>query len=55
MGSYLLSFNGLWDILDTVVSSEDAGEIICVLDALDECSEKRTIPAVKSSEQSLQG
>ena len=29
----------LWDILDDAASSDEAGEIVCILDALDECGE----------------
>ncbi|KAJ5447596.1 hypothetical protein N7445_002417 [Penicillium cf. griseofulvum] len=32
-------FSSLWDLLLRVASDSDAGEIICVLDALDECEE----------------
>jgi predicted AAA+ superfamily ATPase len=32
-----LSFRGLWDLLLKVAKDEDAGDILCVLDALDEC------------------
>ncbi|KAL7621069.1 hypothetical protein AAE478_008381 [Parahypoxylon ruwenzoriense] len=35
----LASFVGLWDILTSVARNKAAGEIICVLDALDECEE----------------
>ncbi|KZN89462.1 Ankyrin repeat domain-containing protein [Penicillium chrysogenum] len=31
------SFSSLWDLLVKVASNPDAGEIVCVLDALDEC------------------
>jgi len=34
------SFSNAWDILIAAVSDPDAGEIICVLDALDECEEE---------------
>lgn len=39
------NFEKLWDILITCASSPDVGEIVCVLDALDECTEegRRTI------------
>ncbi|XXH00161.1 imidazoleglycerol-phosphate dehydratase [Hypoxylon texense] len=33
------SFAGLWDIFIGAASCKDAGEIICILDALDECEE----------------
>lgn len=33
----LSSFTGLWNILVRVAGREEAGEIICILDALDEC------------------
>ncbi|KAK2813151.1 hypothetical protein FQN50_000828 [Emmonsiellopsis sp. PD_5] len=33
------SFSGLWDILLTAAKYEDAGEIVCVLDAIDECED----------------
>ncbi|RYP50073.1 hypothetical protein DL768_004359 [Monosporascus sp. mg162] len=36
----LHSFSGLWEILITVASHVNAGELICVLDALDECEER---------------
>ncbi len=32
-------FNILWDILEKSVADEEAGEVICVFDALDECEE----------------
>ena len=32
-------FNMLWDILEKSVADEEAGEVICVFDALDECEE----------------
>ncbi|KAI0137495.1 hypothetical protein BJ170DRAFT_648495, partial [Xylariales sp. AK1849] len=38
-GQLLTSFTGLWDILTSIASSQDSGEIICILDALDECQE----------------
>ncbi|KAF2185930.1 hypothetical protein K469DRAFT_664957, partial [Zopfia rhizophila CBS 207.26] len=31
------SFNDLWSTLTTIAAEEDAGEIVCILDALDEC------------------
>jgi hypothetical protein len=34
-------FSELWRILSDCVTSPDAGEIICVLDALDECKDNR--------------
>lgn len=34
------SFVDLWDILISVATNTKAGEIICVLDALDECAER---------------
>ncbi|KAI0967855.1 hypothetical protein F4678DRAFT_465114 [Xylaria arbuscula] len=34
------NFSELWDILLDCVTTPDAGEIVCVLDALDECNEK---------------
>lgn len=34
------SFRGLWGILMDITTSSDSGEIICVMDALDECEEK---------------
>ena len=34
------SFRDLWDILIGVASGHGAGEIICILDALDECEDK---------------
>ncbi len=33
-------FNKLWDILEKTAADPEAGEIVCVLDALDECSKK---------------
>ena len=33
------SFKPLWDILITAAADPEAGEIVCVLDALDECDE----------------
>jgi ankyrin repeat protein len=33
------SFRTLWDILKSITTSSDFGEIICVVDALDECQE----------------
>ncbi len=34
---FLQDFDALWDILTRAASDKDAGEIICVFDALDEC------------------
>jgi ankyrin repeat domain-containing protein 50 len=34
------NFNELWQILAHYVASPDAGEVVCVLDALDECDER---------------
>lgn len=34
------NFSELWNILLDCAATEDAGEIVCVLDALDECKEK---------------
>jgi ankyrin repeat protein len=34
------SFIELWDVLISATKGQDAGEIICVLDALDECEDK---------------
>lgn len=34
------SFRGLWDILLSAAEDHNAGEIICILDALDECEDK---------------
>lgn len=34
------SFTSLWDLFKSITSSPDSGEIICVLDALDECEAK---------------
>ena len=33
------SFRDLWDILISIASDRNAGEILCILDALDECEE----------------
>ncbi|KAJ5756958.1 uncharacterized protein N7511_007140 [Penicillium nucicola] len=33
------SFSSLWELLLKVTNDSDAGEIVCVLDALDECAE----------------
>jgi hypothetical protein len=35
------SFNDLWSIFTSVVADPSAGEIICILDALDECKDDR--------------
>ncbi|KAH7007605.1 hypothetical protein EDB80DRAFT_718891 [Ilyonectria destructans] len=35
----LTSFRGLWDILVMISSEADAGEIVCIIDALDECED----------------
>ena len=34
-----LSFSWLWDLLLEIAQSPEAGEIVCVMDALDECAE----------------
>ncbi|KIW69667.1 hypothetical protein PV04_05531 [Phialophora macrospora] len=36
---FTASFNDLWDMFIEAVADKDAGEIVCVLDALDECQE----------------
>lgn len=33
------SFHTLWDILTNTVADPEAGEVFCILDALDECAE----------------
>ncbi|KAK2753351.1 hypothetical protein FQN55_003480 [Onygenales sp. PD_40] len=38
-GKFENSFSDLWDVLLTVAKHEDAGEIVCVLDAIDECED----------------
>ncbi|KAI4867290.1 hypothetical protein F4820DRAFT_214989 [Hypoxylon rubiginosum] len=38
-GQLFTSFLGLWDILTNAASHKGVGEIICILDALDECEE----------------
>jgi hypothetical protein len=35
----LISFRDLWDMLISAMTSYDRGEIICILDALDECED----------------
>ncbi|KAL2819476.1 hypothetical protein BJX63DRAFT_439011 [Aspergillus granulosus] len=45
------SFNELWNMLVHVTANQDAGEVICLLDALDECQEddrKQLIQVVES-------
>lgn len=34
------AFHGLWRVLVQVTSHKDIGEIVCILDALDECERK---------------
>ncbi|KAF2968399.1 hypothetical protein GQX73_g5137 [Xylaria multiplex] len=41
------SFRGLWEILISVASNYD-GEIVCILDALDECEEKEQSQIAKA-------
>ncbi|KAI1307445.1 hypothetical protein F5Y03DRAFT_352284 [Xylaria venustula] len=38
-GALATNFSELWDILLDCATSPDAGEIVCVLDALDECNQ----------------
>ncbi|KAI0166892.1 hypothetical protein GGR52DRAFT_78917 [Hypoxylon sp. FL1284] len=38
-GQLFASFSGLWDILLSVANHEAAGEITCIIDALDECEQ----------------
>jgi hypothetical protein len=38
--TFVSSFRDLWDILIAIASSYNAGEIICVLDGLDECEDQ---------------
>jgi hypothetical protein len=33
------SFHTLWDILTNTVADPEAGEVFCILDALDKCAE----------------
>lgn len=50
----LQSFHALWDILMSVSAQATAGEIICVLDALDECRDRdELIEAVNMFYQGL--
>jgi ankyrin repeat protein len=37
---FTTSFSGLWQILLDIAKNENAGEIVCVLDAIDECEEQ---------------
>ena len=36
---FVLSFYDLWNILISVAADQNAGEIVCILDALDECQD----------------
>ncbi|KAI2617195.1 hypothetical protein GGR54DRAFT_218280 [Hypoxylon sp. NC1633] len=45
------SFASLWEILTRVSSDKDAGEIVCILDALDECTENGRSQLVRSLEK----
>ena len=40
-------FDRLWDILEGTARDEDAGEIVCILDALDECVESSRNDLIK--------
>jgi ankyrin repeat protein len=40
-------FDTLWSILVTAAACPDAGSVICVLDALDECAESSRLPLIK--------
>ncbi len=42
------SFRGLWDILISIAVGNASGEIICVLDALDECEDQGRSQLVKA-------
>jgi hypothetical protein len=42
------SFHSLWDILVSAAADPKAGEIICILDALDECEEKERSQLVQA-------
>jgi ankyrin repeat protein len=44
-------FSELWRILTQCVTSSDAGELICVLDALDECKEESRHEIISALEQ----
>ena len=50
-GKLTQSFHKLWSILLNATCDEDAGEVVCVFDALDECEEydrRRLIEAIKT-------
>ncbi|KAH0565359.1 hypothetical protein GP486_001242 [Trichoglossum hirsutum] len=42
------SFHNLWDILVSTALDPEAGEIVCILDALDECEEKERIQLLQA-------
>lgn len=39
-GTLTSNFHSLWEILISIASDQNSGEIICILDALDECEKK---------------
>ncbi|KAI9678400.1 MAG: hypothetical protein M1822_008046 [Bathelium mastoideum] len=42
------SFRSLWDALRDIAADTDAGDIICVLDALDECKEDSRVQLIQA-------
>ena len=49
--NFIQSFHDLWSTLISVATDQEAGEIVCILDALDECQHKdqsQLIQAMKS-------
>ncbi|KAJ5708897.1 hypothetical protein N7493_010231 [Penicillium malachiteum] len=48
-GQQLLgSFQSLWDLFITIAANENSGEIVCVVDALDECRDEDRLPFIQA-------
>ncbi|KAJ5735861.1 uncharacterized protein N7483_000986 [Penicillium malachiteum] len=48
-GQQLLgSFQSLWDLFIDVAANENTGEIVCVVDALDECRDEDRLPFIQA-------
>lgn len=41
-------FNELWNIFMSAVADPDAGSVVCIVDALDECAESARLPLIRA-------
>lgn len=46
---FIQSFHDLWSTLTTVAADQSAGEIVCILDALDECQDNDRLQLIHAA------